>query len=43
MDYFFLNEKKKMEKKLRIIYGGFWFGFMNFCNKKLVHMMLKTN
>jgi hypothetical protein len=42
MDLFF-HTLKKMGKKLRIIYGGFWCGNMNNHNKKLVQMMLKTN
>jgi hypothetical protein len=37
MNYFFIHQEKKNGKKLRIIFGFFWFGIIKICNEKLAH------
>jgi len=42
MYYFFHTTRETMGEKLRIIFGGFWCGTVNICNKKFILVPKKT-
>jgi hypothetical protein len=42
MYYFFHTPREKMQKTLRIIFGGFWCGIVNICNKTIILVPKKT-